>query len=81
MEIRSSALKHGIPEADIEHVLDHPLAVFAITGSSGDEAEMYVGFNRDATSVLEVLVIFGETDEPIAIHADTARATYLRRLP
>jgi hypothetical protein len=81
MEIRSSARKHGVADADIEHVVVNPLAVFAITGSRGDEAEMYVGFNKDATSVLEVLVIFGESEEPLAIHADTARATYLRRLP
>ena len=81
MEIRSSARKHGVPDADIEHVVDNALAVFVITGSRGDEAEMFVGFNRDATRVLEVLVIFGESGQLLAIHADTARAIYLRRLP
>ena len=81
MEIGPSALKHGVPEADIVHVVEHPLAIFPITGSRGDEAEMYVGLNLDATSVLEILVIPGESDEALVIHADTARAAYLRKLP
>lgn len=81
MNMRASARKHGVPDADILHVVEHPLAVFPITGSAGNEAEMHVGFNRDATSVLEVLVVYGTSDEPLIVHADTARATYLRRLP
>lgn len=42
---------------------------------------MHVGFNREATTVIEVLVVFAESKEPLIIHADTARAAYLRRLP
>lgn len=81
MDIGASARKHDVLDADILHVVGNPLAVFPITGSGGDEAEMHVGFNRAATAVLEVLVIFGASDEPLIVHADTARATYLRRLP
>lgn len=81
MKISSSARRHGVPDEDIAHVVERPLAIFPITGSHGDEAEMYVGFNRDATLVLEVLVLASDPDELVVVHADTARATYLRRLP
>jgi hypothetical protein len=81
MEIRPSARKHDVPDADMKHVVENALAVFPITGSGGDEAEMHVGFNCEATTVIEVLVVFAASKEPLIIHADTARATYLRRLP
>lgn len=81
MRIATSARKHGVHDADVEHVVAHPLAVFVITGSGGDEAEAHVGLDRDAASVLEVLVVAVASDELPAAHADAARATYLRTLP
>lgn len=67
--IKSSALKHGIAEAEIAHALDHALFWFDM----GD-FDMYVGPKFDG-ALLEI----GVNREGDVFHAMLARPKFLRQ--
>lgn len=76
MEVRSSARKHGITEADMLHAVRHPLARLDL----GDDAWMLLG--PDTTGrLLEVGVGGASGDEPRIFHAMPLRPKFYRYLP
>jgi hypothetical protein len=71
--ISASARKHGISDDDMLHALRNPISVDYL-----DESRtMFIGAARDGT-LLEIGV--ADSDEgTVIIHADRARAKYLRQ--
>lgn len=71
VEIYGSARKHGIVDLDIEHVVDHALAI----GEQDDGKVLYLGPDR-AGNLLEVISVRRDDDEEIVIHAMRMRRRY-----
>jgi hypothetical protein len=71
VEIRSSATKHGVDEADILHAVDHALVVAELN----DDKTLYLGPDR-ATNLIEVVATSRVGDEPLVIHAMPMRKQY-----
>jgi hypothetical protein len=71
--ISPSARKHGISDEDMLHALRNPAGVDYLD----DGLTMFIGAAQDGT-LLEVGAVDGD-DGPVIIHADRARAKYLRR--
>lgn len=76
MEIHSSARKHGIADADIEHAMTHALAI----DDQEDDTRLYLGPSRSG-DLLEVVTIVRHDDSELAIHAMKMRPHYQRLLP
>lgn len=76
MEIRSSALRHGISEDDIRHATDNAIA--AITHPDQPGFTMLIGPDV-ASALLEVGVIEAGNEDHV-IHAMPARRKYLAML-
>jgi hypothetical protein len=74
-EIHPSARKHGIPDEDITHAIDHALAIDDLD----DDARLYIGPGRNAAP-LEILTIVSPYGTEIAIHAMRMRPRYARLL-
>lgn len=78
--MRNSALRHGIPEQDIEHAWEFALGFFELDLHGGHSRQLCIGPDR-AGSLLEVIYRWGENDVTV-IHAMRLRpnlAVYLRR--
>ena len=77
MDIHSSALKHGVPVDDIEHVVRNAMVI----DEMDDDLRLYLGPSGGG-SLLEVIVVVRSGDRPeLAIHAMPMRAKYRRLLP
>ena len=70
--IASSALKHGLDEADILHAYRNPIRIWDL----GDGFTMIVGPNQSAM-VVEVGYVDAE-EAHVIVHAMTAREKFLR---
>jgi copper oxidase (laccase) domain-containing protein len=76
MEVHSSAGKHGIADEDIEHAVEHAMAI----DDQNDDTRLYLGPSRSA-ALLEVVVIVRDDGPELAIHAMPMRTKYQRLLP
>lgn len=72
MRITPSARRHGVPDEDMLHAVEHYIRVFADQGD--EELVMFIGPARSG-AVLEVGVI-EDDDDPRIIHAMPARAKF-----
>jgi hypothetical protein len=75
-QLHPSALKHGVPAADIEHALRHPVRVI----SREDGSRLYLGAGRDA-DLLEIVTVRRMDGSEVAIHAMKMRPRYANLLP
>jgi hypothetical protein len=71
VEIFASARKHGIDDRDIEHAIEHALAV----GEQDDGKVLYLGPDR-AGNFLEVVSVLKDDGSEVVIHAMRMRRTY-----
>jgi hypothetical protein len=77
VEIHPSALKHGVPDEDIEHAVRNAV----VSDDLVDDLHLYLGPSQSA-ALLEVIVVVREGDRPdLAIHAMPMREKYRRLLP
>jgi len=76
LEIHSSARKHGIANADIEHAVSQAMSI----DDEKDDLRLYLGPARDA-SLIEVVTARGRGIVEIAIHAMKMRPKYRKFLP
>ena len=76
MEIHASARRHGIANEDIEHAMEHAMAI----EDQDDDTRLYLGPSRSA-DLLEVVTIVRDDGSELAIHAMRMRANYQRLLP
>jgi hypothetical protein len=74
MEIHRAARKHGIPEADLRHAVDHALYAGVLEGDPPLRV-LYLGPDR-AGNLLEVVVIERDDNSELAIHAMKMRRRY-----
>ena len=82
MNIRQSARKHGVEDADMLHVIQDPRSVwFPVAANDGDEGHMVIGLDRAGNRLLEILVLDLNTTDERIIHAQKATKHYIRRLP
>lgn len=57
MQIHRSARKHGIGDEDIEHAVEHALAILDEENDAGISQVLYLGWNRAGGVLLEVVVL------------------------
>lgn len=77
MEVHDSARKHGVADEDIQHAIDHALAI----EDAGEDPDRWLVVGPDrAANLLEVVVLVTEQGTQIVIHAMTMRAAYRRLL-
>ena len=75
MEVHQSARKHGVPDADIRHAVDHPVASFDLGDDDSPRRRLVIGPDR-AGSLLEVIVLMFDDDREMVIHAMKLRPRY-----
>jgi uncharacterized DUF497 family protein len=77
VEIRDSARKHDVVDEDINHAIDHALAI----EDAGDDPDRWLVIGPDrAGNLLEVVVMTTVEDTQLAIHAMPMRAKFRRLL-
>jgi hypothetical protein len=76
VEIHPSARRHGIADGDIEHAMEHALAI----EHQDDDTRLYLGPSRSA-DLLEVVTIVRDDGSELVIHAMRMRRKYQRLLP
>ncbi|MEJ7892987.1 MAG: hypothetical protein WKF94_10130 [Solirubrobacteraceae bacterium] len=77
MEVLRSALRHGVPDEDIQHALRSALLVEEI-----DEDPMrYLTLGPDRAGNLLELVVLDRPQGPAVMHAMPMRAKYQHLLP
>lgn len=77
MEIRDSARKHGVADEDINHAIDHALAI----EDAGEDPDRWLVIGPDrAGNLLEVVVMTTVEDTHLAIHAMAMRTKFRRLL-
>lgn len=74
--LHETAFRHDISEADIEHVLKHPMRVI----ERDDRSFLYLGPGRNA-ELLEVITVLRADETELAIHAMKIRPRYANLLP
>jgi len=72
-----SALRHGIPDEDILHAINHAITVDEV----GDDPVRWLVLGPDRAGNLLELVVMDRADGPAVIHAMPMRAQYRRLLP
>lgn len=80
VEIRRSARRHGIRNADIEHAVDHAVVVVDLDAESDPPKVLAIGPDR-AGNLLEVILLDLAADELLAIHAMPLRRAFHDLLP
>jgi uncharacterized DUF497 family protein len=77
VEVHESARKHGVVDEDIDHAIDHALAI----EDAGEDPDRWLVVGPDrAGNLLEVVVLTTVEDTQLAIHALPLRATFRRLL-
>lgn len=79
MEIHESARRHGVSDEDIQHAVEHPVAVVDLDPEF-DPPKVFVVGPDTAGNMLEVIVLLLAEDEQLAIHAMSLRKKYFRLL-
>jgi hypothetical protein len=77
VEVLASALRHGVDSEDIQHALEHALAVDEI----GDDPLRYLVLGPDLAANLLELVVLDRPNGPAVIHTMAMRSKYRRLLP
>ena len=80
VEIHRSAKRHGIRDADMQHALDHHVAVVDLDAESDPPKVLAIGPDR-AGNLLEVIMLELSGDELLAIHAMPLRFAFHDLLP
>jgi hypothetical protein len=81
VDIHPAARKHGIPDDDIVHAVDHALAGYALEERDDEPRRtLLLGPDRQA-NVLEVVVLELDDGQRLAIHAMRMRPKYISLLP
>jgi len=81
VEVHRPARRHGIDEADMEHVVAHALEVLDEDNDEGIIQTLYLGWNRAGDTLLEVVVLHFDDGRDMAIHAMKMQPRYTRYLP
>ena len=77
MEIHPSARRHGIPDDDIVHAIDHATVVEDL----GDDPDRWLVIGPDrSANLLEVVVLIPAEGNELIIHAMPLRAVYRKLL-
>jgi len=77
VEIRDSARRHGVVDEDINHAIDHALAL----EDAGEDPDRWLVIGPDrAGNLLEVVVMTTVEDTQLAIHAMPMRAKFRKLL-
>jgi uncharacterized DUF497 family protein len=77
VEIHDSARRHGVVEEDINHAVDHAVAI----EDAGEDPDRWLVIGPDrAGNLLEVVVITTVEDTRLAIHAMRMRDKFRRLL-
>jgi hypothetical protein len=77
VEVHESARKHGVVDEDIDHAIDHALAI----EDAGEDPDRWLVVGPDrAGNLLEVVVLTTVEDTQLAIHAMPLRAKFRRLL-
>jgi len=77
VDFRASAFKHKVPVEDIEHSVRDAMVIEELD----DDLRLYLGPSRSG-ALLEVIVVLRGEDQPeLALHAMPARGKYRRLLP
>jgi uncharacterized DUF497 family protein len=77
VEVHDSARKHGVADEDIQHAIDHALAI----EDAGEDPDRWLVIGPDrVANLLEVVVLVTAQGTQIVIHAMTLRAAYRRLL-
>jgi hypothetical protein len=79
MEIHRSARKHGISDEAIRHAFDNALVQLDFDADEHPPSYALVGPNSAAT-MIELVVIIGDDNRHIVIHAMNARPHFLALL-
>lgn len=77
VEIRRSARRHGVPDDDILHAIDHALVIEDI--AEDPDRWLVLGPDR-AANMLEVVMLTASDGTQLAIHAMSMRPIYQRLL-
>ena len=77
MDVLPSAFRHEVEDLDIQHGLQHALAVEEV----GDDPVRYLVLGPDRAGNLLELVVLDRPQGPAVIHAMPMRAQYQRLLP
>ena len=80
MEINGSARKHGVPDGDILHAIDHQLVEYEIGDDDPPRRWLVLGPNR-AGLMLEWIVLVFDDGVEMVIHAMPMRSKYEELLP
>lgn len=77
MDIHSTALKHGVDAADVEHAVRNAMVIDELD----DDLRLYLGPTASG-ALLEVIALRrGDDRSELAIHAMPMREKYRRLLP
>lgn len=77
MDINHSARKHGVPDEDIVHAVDHALAV----EDAGEDPDRWLVIGPDrAGNLLEIVVLTTVEGSQLAIHTMPMRSKFRRLL-
>lgn len=79
MEVRGSALKHGVSAEDIQHAVRGAMTTAEMAGEY-DDRTLVLGPDR-AGRLLELVVVGWGTDQARVIHAMAMRPQFRRYLP
>ena len=77
VDIRPSALRHGVHEADIRHALAHPMSIEV----EDDGVFVIVGSRRDGHPLEMCLRYDAASDTERVFHAMQARPNRMRKSP
>jgi hypothetical protein len=77
VEVLRSALRHGIPAADILHAINHAITVDEV----GEDPVRWLVLGPDRAGNLLELVVMDRPAGPAVIHAMPMRTQYRRLLP
>ncbi|MGH2364681.1 MAG: hypothetical protein ACRDHX_08520, partial [Chloroflexota bacterium] len=81
VEVHRSARRHGVDDADMEHVVTNALAALDEDNDEGVNQVLYLGFNRPGDTLLEVVVLHFDDGRDMAIHAMRIQPQYEQYLP
>lgn len=80
MEIHQSAGKHGVPDSDVLHAVEHETVSVDLEPQADPPKVLVIGPDP-AGNLLEVIVLVLAEDRMIAIHAMKLRRQFYELLP
>ncbi len=80
MEIHRSASKHGVPESDVLHAIEHEIVSMDLEPEADPPKVLVIGPDSGG-NLLEVIVLVLAGDRLIAIHAMKLRRQFYELLP